>query len=90
MSLFGNTQKCVPFVFSHKEMLADMYAQMSSIIHRGDELETLNAQLDQQNQLLQQQVELLRQQVIQVQAPQAPSPSPREDQEIRGVGPGVC
>ena len=88
--LFGNTQRCVPFVFSHKEMLADMHAQMSSIIHRWDELEILNAQLDHQNQLLQQQVELLRQHVIHAQAPEAPSPSPRADQEIRGVGPGGC
>ena len=59
---------------------------MSSFLHRGDDLEALNAQQHQQNSCLQEQVELQRQQVIQVQAPQL-NPSPRVHQEIGDVGP---
>ena len=61
---------------------------MSSALHRRDQLEAINAQLQQQNKLLQEQVALLRKQVNQAQAPGTPILSPRVEQGTRGVVPG--
>ena len=61
----------------HAQRASDMEEQMSSALHSRDQLEAINAQLQQQNKLLQEQVALLRQQVNQAQAPGTPSPSPR-------------
>ena len=61
---------------------------MCSVLHSRDQLEAMNVQLQQQDKLLQEQVALLRQQVNQVHAPQTANPSPREEQEKRGVVPG--
>ena len=65
-----------------------MEEQMSNVLHNRDQLEAINAQLQQQNKLLQEQVTLLRQQVNQAPAPGTPSPSPRVEQGTRGVVPG--
>ena len=61
---------------------------MSNVLHSRDQLEAINAQLQQQNKLLQEQVALLRKQVNQAQAPGTPSSPPRVEQGTRGVVPG--
>ena len=45
---------------THAQKFSDMEEQMSSVLHSRDQLEAINAQLQQQNKLLQEQVALLR------------------------------
>ena len=45
---------------THAQRFSDMEEQMSSALHSRDQLEAINAQLQQQNKLLQEQVALLR------------------------------
>ena len=71
----------------YAQRVSDMEGQMNSVLHSRDQLEAINAQLQQQNKLLQEQVALLRKQVNQAQAPGTPSPSPRVEQGTRGVVP---
>ena len=72
----------------HAQRVSDMEEQMSSVLFSRDQLEAINAQLQQQNKLLQERVALLRQQVNQAPAPGTPSLSPRVEQGTRGVVPG--
>ena len=58
---------------TYAQRFSDMEEQMSSVLHSRDQLEVINAQLQQQNRLLQEQVSLLRKQVNQAQAPGTPS-----------------
>ena len=60
---------------THAQRFSDMEEQMSIVIHSRDQLEAINAQLQQKNKLLQEQVALFRKQVNQAQAPGTPSPS---------------
>ena len=61
---------------------------MSIVLYSRDQLEVINARLQQQNKLLQEQVALLRKQVNQAKATGTPSPSPQVEQGTRGVVPG--
>ena len=58
---------------------------MSSVLHSRDQLEAINAQLQQQNKLLQEQVALLRKQVNQAQEPGTPSPLHEWNRGLEGL-----
>ena len=72
-------------ITTHAQRFSDMEEQMSSVLPSRDQLEAINAQLQQQNKLLREQVTLLQKQLNQAQAPGTPSPSPRAEQGTRGV-----
>ena len=58
-------QKNICRMCIHAQRVSDMEENMSSVLHSRDQLEAINAQLQQQNKLLQEQVSLLRMQVNQ-------------------------
>ena len=72
-------------MYIHAQRVSDMEEQMSSVLHTRDQLEAINAQLQQQNKLLQEQVALLRKQVNQAPAPGTPTPIHEWNRGLEGL-----